>query len=132
MKVIHLFTKLKKIVVLIATPPPTKIYKFISIITAPYSNPHRPPNTRPETSRWSVFITQKTYCKSQFLSYSRETNQPRYRLNLYRQAQNLLNQEMPVIPLAHGIQYQANHNSLSGFQMSPFNVRSFHTVERSE
>lgn len=75
------------------------------------------------------------WCNPDFdflLDLSRETNQPRYRLNLYRQAQNLLNQEMPVIPLAHGIQYQANHNSLSGFQMSPFNVRSFHTVERSE
>ncbi|CCN45647.1 Peptide transport periplasmic protein sapA [Vibrio nigripulchritudo MADA3029] len=75
------------------------------------------------------------WCNPDFdflLDLSRETNQPRYRLNLYRQAQNLLNQEMPVIPLAHGIQYQANHKSLTGFQMSPFNVRSFHTVERSE
>ncbi|MBD1556975.1 ABC transporter substrate-binding protein [Vibrio sp. S9_S30] len=75
------------------------------------------------------------WCNPDFdflLDLSRETNQPRYRLNLYRQAQNLLNQEMPVIPLAHGIQYQANHVSLTGFQISPFNVRSFHTVERSK
>ncbi len=74
------------------------------------------------------------WCNPEFdllLDLSRETNEPRYRLNLYRQAQNLLNQEMPVIPLAHGIQYQANHISLTGFKISPFNASSFHTVERS-
>jgi len=75
------------------------------------------------------------WCNSDFdflLDLSRETNQPRYRLNLYRQAQNLLNQELPVIPLAHGIQYQANDKSLVGFEMSPFNTRSFHNVERKK
>ncbi|SON48858.1 antimicrobial peptide transporter subunit; periplasmic-binding component of ABC superfamily transporter [Vibrio tapetis subsp. tapetis] len=73
------------------------------------------------------------WCNSDFdflLDLSRETNQPRYRSNLYRQAQNLLNEEMPVIPLAHGVQYQANHKSLIGFNMNPFNTSSFHNVER--
>ncbi|MDN3682485.1 ABC transporter substrate-binding protein SapA [Vibrio tapetis subsp. quintayensis] len=75
------------------------------------------------------------WCNSDFdflLDLSRETNQPRYRNNLYRQAQNLLNEEMPVIPLAHGVQYQANHKSLTGFNMSPFNTSSFHNVEREK
>ncbi|USD66641.1 ABC transporter substrate-binding protein SapA [Vibrio sp. SCSIO 43136] len=75
------------------------------------------------------------WCNDDFdflLDLSRETNQPRYRLNLYKQAQNMLNQEFPVIPIAHGTQYQANHASLTGFEMSPFNTRSFHNVQRSE
>ncbi len=75
------------------------------------------------------------WCNSDFdflLDLSRETNHPRYRSNLYRQAQNLLNEEMPVIPLTHGVQYQANHKSLTGFNMNPFNTSSFHNVEREK
>ncbi|KQA18907.1 ABC transporter substrate-binding protein [Vibrio metoecus] len=73
------------------------------------------------------------WCDSDFdflLDLALEANKPRYRLNLYHQAQNILNQEFPVIPLAHGIQFTAYSKSLTGVRMSPFNVQPFNTVER--
>ncbi|PQJ84813.1 ABC transporter substrate-binding protein SapA [Aliivibrio sifiae] len=73
------------------------------------------------------------WCNEEFdllLDLAKETNQPRYRINIYRQLQNLLNEELPIIPLAHGIKYQANQASLKGFTLSPFNTYSFHDVVR--
>lgn len=73
------------------------------------------------------------WCNEEFdflLDLAKETNQPRYRINLYRQIQNLLSEEMPIIPLAHGVKYQANQSSLNGFTLSPFNTYPFHRVVR--
>lgn len=73
------------------------------------------------------------WCNEEFdalLDLAKETNQPRYRINLYRQIQNLLSEEMPIIPLAHGVKYQANQSSLNGFTLSPFNTYPFHHVVR--
>lgn len=73
------------------------------------------------------------WCNNEFdflLDLAREVDRPRYRLNLYTQAQNLLNQQLPVIPLAHGKQFKAYHQSLSGFELSPFHVQPFHNIER--
>lgn len=73
------------------------------------------------------------WCNNDFdllLDLALEANKPRYRLNLYRQAQNILNHEFPVIPLAHGIQFTAYSNSLTGVRISPFNVLPFNTIER--
>jgi len=73
------------------------------------------------------------WCNDDFdelLDLAREANNPRYRLNLYHQAQHLLNQEFPVIPLTHGIPFIAYHQSLTGVHLSPFNVLPFNTVER--
>lgn len=75
------------------------------------------------------------WCNEEFdslLDLAKETNQPRYRINLYRQIQNLLSEEMPIIPLAHGVKYQANQSSLEGFTLSPFNTYPFHRVSRVE
>lgn len=73
------------------------------------------------------------WCNEEFdllLDLAKETNQPRYRINIYRQIQNVLSEELPVIPLAHGVKYQANQSSLTGFTLSPFNTYSFHNVIR--
>lgn len=73
------------------------------------------------------------WCNEEFdllLDLAKETSQPRYRMNLYRQIQNLLSEELPVIPLAHGVKYQANQSSLQGFILSPFNTYPFHRVVR--
>ncbi|MCG6438175.1 ABC transporter substrate-binding protein, partial [Vibrio parahaemolyticus] len=73
------------------------------------------------------------WCNSDFdflLDLALEVERPRYRLNLYKQAQNILNQEFPVIPLAHGMQFKAYNKTLTGFRLSPFNVEPFNTVER--
>lgn len=75
------------------------------------------------------------WCNSDFdflLDLALETNEQRYRFNLYKQAQNILNEEFPVIPLAHGVQFQVHDKSLSGFRVNPFNVQPFDLVERSE
>mgnify|MGYP001451751709 CR=1 FL=1 len=75
------------------------------------------------------------WCNPDFdflLDLAKETNQTRYRMNLYKQAQNIMNEEVPVIPLAHGAQFQAYHKSLQGFNISPFSSQSFHNVERTK
>jgi cationic peptide transport system substrate-binding protein len=64
------------------------------------------------------------------LNLSLETERPRFRLNLYKQIQNIINQDMPVIPIAHGMQFKAYNNTLTGFSISPFHVQPFNDVER--
>ncbi|RQW63423.1 ABC transporter substrate-binding protein SapA [Vibrio viridaestus] len=78
-------------------------------------------------------INLSKWCNEDFdflLDLALEVNRPRYRLNLYKQAQNIINQQFPVIPLAHGMQFKAYNNSLKGFHVNPFNVSPFNTVER--
>lgn len=73
------------------------------------------------------------WCNDDFdfiLDLALEVNQPRYRLNLYRQAQNILNEEVPVLPIAHGQKYQAHNENLTGFRTSPFNAQPFDQVVR--
>ncbi|WP_341664534.1 ABC transporter substrate-binding protein [Vibrio sp.] len=80
-----------------------------------------------------VGLNVSSWCNADFdflLDLALEVDKPRYRLNLYKQAQNILNEEFPVIPLSHGMQFQAYDSSLEGFKVSPFNVQPFDTVER--
>ncbi|MGF1753758.1 peptide ABC transporter substrate-binding protein SapA [Vibrio makurazakiensis] len=73
------------------------------------------------------------WCNSDFdflLDLALEINQQRHRVNLYHQAQNILNEEFPVIPLAHGVQFRVHDKSLSGFRLSPFNAQPFDLIER--
>jgi cationic peptide transport system substrate-binding protein len=73
------------------------------------------------------------WCNPDFdflLDLAKETNQERYRLNLYKEAQYMMNEAVPVIPLAHGAQFLAYHQSLTGFGSSPFSSQSFHKVRR--
>ncbi|WGV99288.1 ABC transporter substrate-binding protein [Vibrio sp. YMD68] len=75
------------------------------------------------------------WCNSDFdflLDLALEVDKPRYRTNLYYQAQNILNDEFPVIPLAHGRQFQVYHHSLKGIEFNPFNLPPFNLVERSQ
>ncbi|EDP60307.1 ABC transporter substrate-binding protein [Vibrio sp. AND4] len=80
-----------------------------------------------------VGLNVSMWCNNDFdflLDLALETQQQRYRLNLYRQAQNILNEEFPVIPLAHGVQFRVHDKSLKGFKSSPFNAQPFDKVER--
>ncbi|MDG3088352.1 ABC transporter substrate-binding protein [Vibrio hannami] len=73
------------------------------------------------------------WCNPDFdflLDLARETNHSRHRLNLYREAQAIMTEAVPVIPLAHGVQFQAHHKSLTGFDISPFSSQAFYKVER--
>ncbi|SHO56380.1 ABC transporter substrate-binding protein SapA [Vibrio quintilis] len=79
-------------------------------------------------------INLSRWCNEDFdflLDLALEVDRQRYRLNLYKQAQNIINQEFPVIPVAHGMQFKAYSDSLTGFRLSPFNVQPFNTVERT-
>ncbi|GLT19349.1 ABC transporter substrate-binding protein [Vibrio zhanjiangensis] len=80
-----------------------------------------------------VGLNVSSWCNADFdflLDLALEVDKPRYRLNLYKQAQNILNEEFPVIPLSHGMQFQAYSSTLKGFKISPFNVQPFDAVER--
>ncbi|WP_319536744.1 ABC transporter substrate-binding protein [uncultured Vibrio sp.] len=80
-----------------------------------------------------VGLNVSMWCNDDFdflLDLAIETQEPRYRLNLYRQAQNILNEQFPVIPLAHGVQFRVHDKSLTGFKSSPFNAQPFDRVER--
>jgi cationic peptide transport system substrate-binding protein len=82
-----------------------------------------------------VGLNVSMWCNPDFdflLDLARETNNARFRLNLYRQAQHIMNEEVPVIPLAHGAQFQAYHQSMSGFDISQFNTQSFYQVKRDQ
>lgn len=80
-----------------------------------------------------VGLNVSSWCNPDFdflLDLALEVDKPRYRINLYKQAQNILNEEFPIIPLNHGMQLQAQHRSLTGFKVSPFNAQPFDRVER--
>ncbi|WP_299018245.1 ABC transporter substrate-binding protein SapA [uncultured Photobacterium sp.] len=66
------------------------------------------------------------------LELASRTNKLEQRVNYYHLAQDILDNEVPVIPLAHGVHFQVHHQSLGGLQMSPFGTRSFSSVYRSE
>ncbi|MGF1750449.1 ABC transporter substrate-binding protein [Vibrio cionasavignyae] len=73
------------------------------------------------------------WCNDDFdflLDLALEVSEPRYRVNLYRQAQNILFDQVPVIPIAHGQKYQAHNDDLTGFRTSPFNAQPFDQVVR--
>ncbi|PMH46725.1 ABC transporter substrate-binding protein [Vibrio sp. 10N.286.49.B3] len=78
-------------------------------------------------------INVSMWCNSDFdslLDLALEADHGRYRLNLYHQVQNILNEELPVIPLTHGVQLQVHTKTLTGFKTSPFHTQSFDLVER--
>ncbi|WED20724.1 peptide ABC transporter substrate-binding protein SapA [Vibrio sp. JC009] len=82
-----------------------------------------------------VGLNVSMWCNPDFdflLDLAKETNQMRHRINLYKEAQNIMNEEVPVIPLAHGVQFQAHHRSLTGFDITPFSSQSFYQVERRQ
>ncbi len=74
-----------------------------------------------------------SWCNEEFdhlLNLAKETQHPNERIQLYGQIQTLLDKEIPIIPLAHGVKYQANQSSLQGFVLSPFNTHPFHNIVR--
>ena len=78
-------------------------------------------------------LNVSTWCNPDFdflLDLAKETTESRYRKNLYYQAQVIVNDEVPLIPLAHGVQFQAKHYSIEGLRVSPFNTESFENVYR--
>lgn len=80
-------------------------------------------------------INLSKWCNQDFdslLDLALEANKQRYRKNLYHQAQNIVYQQFPVIPLAHGMQFRAYNTSLEGLGSNPFHVQPFTNVDRVE
>ena len=50
------------------------------------------------------------------------------RTELYQQAQQIIQQQMPISPIAHSTVYQPMSTSLQGFEISPFGRNSFYGV----
>lgn len=54
------------------------------------------------------------------------------RTRYYIDAQNILKERMPVVPLAHGIHHQVKDSRLQGLTLSPFGANSFSNVSRGK
>lgn len=81
-------------------------------------------NEGPQLTHW---------CNTDFdalLDLALETDDRRFRLNIYKQIQSIVNQNVPVIPIAHGMQFKAYSKTLTGFSLSPFHVQPLNHVER--
>ena len=50
------------------------------------------------------------------------------RSELYQQAQQIIQQQLPISPIAHSTVYQPMRNSVEGFEISPFGRNSFYGV----
>ncbi len=51
------------------------------------------------------------------------------RTELYVKAQQIIQQQLPISPIAHSTVYQPMRNSVKGFEISPFGRNSFYGVE---
>lgn len=74
------------------------------------------------------------WCNENFerlLNAAIATNKRKERKAHYLAAQAILRDRMPVIPLAHGVNYQAQTASLDGIEFNPFGDKSFVNVSRS-
>lgn len=59
------------------------------------------------------------------------TKSDQQRIELFHNAQRLLHNELPIIPLAHGVQFEAYNNSINGVRMGPFGILDFTSIYRS-
>ncbi len=114
-------------------PLKRKIDLYLTGITGQSSDPDRflRPVLSCQANNEGINITH--WCNEYFdsmLDLALVTDQPRFRANLYKQIQTLINQEVPVIPIAHGMQFKAYNNTLTGLSISPFHVQPFNRVER--
>ncbi|MGF1679885.1 ABC transporter substrate-binding protein SapA [Photobacterium minamisatsumaniensis] len=82
-----------------------------------------------------VGLNVANWCNLNFdnlLELASRTTKLDQRLNYYYLAQDILDQQVPIVPLAHGVHFQVHHQSLNGLTMSPFGTRSFSTVYRGD
>jgi dipeptide transport system substrate-binding protein len=54
------------------------------------------------------------------------------RTELYKQAQHLLKEQVPLTPIAHSTVYQPMRNTVQDFKISPFGLNSFYGVSVSK
>ena len=65
-----------------------------------------------------------------FLDAAISTSDIAERKTDYFKAQQILRDRLPVIPLAHGVYFQARQADLKGFSLTPYGDNSFANVSR--
>ncbi|MFD2166279.1 ABC transporter substrate-binding protein SapA [Thalassotalea euphylliae] len=73
------------------------------------------------------------WCNQEFdslIELALQTTNVSQRTSLYRQAQNILHEELPILPLAHSKRYQARHKDVKGRLLSSFGGISFAEVSK--
>ncbi|WP_375709472.1 ABC transporter substrate-binding protein [Pseudomonas sp. NCCP-436] len=71
------------------------------------------------------------WCDSDYdklVKAAKATSDVEQRTELYKQAQRVLQQQVPITPIAHSTVYQPMRASVKGFQISPFGRNSFYGV----
>ena len=79
---------------------------------------------------WNI----SNWCNADFdriLSEAIATEKREIRRELYLEAQAILRDRIPIIPLAHGVYYQAQNTSLKGITLNAFGDKAFVDVSRS-
>jgi cationic peptide transport system substrate-binding protein len=74
------------------------------------------------------------WCNSQFdqlLSKALTTRKTSKRKGLYRRAQAIINQQVPLFPMAHTQKFQAHLSSISGLQVLPYGALSFEDARKN-
>ena len=51
-----------------------------------------------------------------------------YKRQLYKQAQHILKEQVPITPIAHSTVYQPMRKTVHDFRISPFGLNSFYEV----
>jgi dipeptide transport system substrate-binding protein len=75
------------------------------------------------------------WCDKDFdalIEEARSSNAPQRRIELYRHAQMIVHDQVPVIPIAHAIGYVAMRKEVLNYRMSPLNRRQFDDVDLQE
>ncbi|EGH69641.1 extracellular solute-binding protein, partial [Pseudomonas syringae pv. aceris str. M302273] len=62
---------------------------------------------------------------------AKQTSDQAERTKLYKQAQHLLKDAMPMTPIAHSTVYQPMSSKVQDFKISPFGLNSFYGVSVS-
>ena len=56
---------------------------------------------------------------------ARMSNDESQRVALYKEAQRIFHEQMPWLPLAHPLMFDAQRKNVSGYRMSPMSARDF-------
>ncbi|KZN34872.1 peptide ABC transporter substrate-binding protein [Pseudoalteromonas luteoviolacea S2607] len=75
------------------------------------------------------------WCNPEFdllLTQALDTNELSMRKKYYLQAQAMLIEEMPLVPIAHGVRFQARGANIEGAQLRPFGGVSLANVRKGE
>lgn len=83
----------------------------------------------------SAGTNRTNWCNREFdqlLDQARTTHDMQLRKGYYDQAQALLSEQKPLLPLAHGLLLQVHQREIAGLKVQPFGGINFSTVSRKD